>query len=104
MTSEEKKTLRRIWGRGKGYKDLVACDLSQKGYEDLIEQYRERDLVGPWYNQKKRMWYVEKWASVESGVANCTRHWAGDLDIFLDVDAEVEKIEERSNLCIQKLA
>ncbi len=91
MDSADKKELRRLWGRGLAYKELLGLGLSQRDYNALVEAYMRRGFTLGW-NHRWKMWYV-----LGIGGLGCRTmtHKSGNLEAFLDVDAEIARFVER---------
>ena len=92
MTPDEKRTLKRIWGGGIAYQELLHLNMSHSDYLGLQAQYKRRFAgLGLGWNQRRRMWYVQ----IITDKVQLITNWSGNLERFLDVDTVVTEFGER---------
>jgi|GEM_PF-2630357 len=93
MTKAELAELRRLWGRGIAYQQLVALDLSEADYQSLVEAYVQAGFLPLGWNQRRRMWFLQRVYNVAPGEAQVITYRSGDLGRFLDVAAMVAEFD-----------
>jgi hypothetical protein len=93
MTDQDKKTLRRIWGRGKAYQDLLASDVTEAMLLALMAAYEDHGFHGPHWNKSKGLWWIEKFGDGTPSTCTWRIHRERSITEFLDVGAEIARPE-----------
>ena len=95
MTPQEQRDIKRTWGHGKVYRDLLATDTSIGTLCRLQEGYQERGYSGPHWDQGQRMWYLQRFRShpAEKNVCVHELQRQDSIAMFLDIDAAIGNFE-----------
>ena len=68
--------------------------MTQDDLVALQDKYKAvAGFSGPYWNEKRRQWYVERWDAGHATGCRVSRHWA-HLTEFLDVDTEIARFAE----------
>ena len=95
LSKKEKREIRQVWGRTKAARELLLLDMSCKDLLFLQCEYKVHCLIGPSWNQTRRMWVIQRYTCVEPGVVNGTYFYSGNLECLTEVDAIVKEFSER---------
>lgn len=97
MDAKDLAYTNRVW-RGKSMtvprEQLIRLDIGPERNAALVQQYRDRHFFGPYWSNKRSMWYVQVCYGTGCGSATDLYHYSGNLEDFLDIAGIVEKFHQ----------